>query len=98
MTRQALFENKRKKTAIRGPCWWCAFEWRGVKGVSGSRTRSAGRRPSTERVSITGEAVPLTHRNDPNGSGWWLGGALPPTACHVANEQAPSGGALVGWF
>lgn len=27
-----------------------------------------------------------------------VGGAFPPTACHVANGQTPSGGASVGWF
>lgn len=91
MTRQALFENKRKKTAIRGPCWWCAFEWRGVKGVSGSRTRSAGRRSSTERVSITGEAVPLTHRNDPNGFGWWLGVLFPRPPATWRTNKPPQG-------
>ena len=79
----------------------------GVKGPSPRRFAPAGRtNPLTPTpFEVEGgqgsrsdrEAAPtLTPWNDPNAHGWWSGGALPLTACHVANGQAPLGGRVSG--
>jgi hypothetical protein len=91
---------------------WCAYtpsetattaqvqperaERRGVKGGRGSRTRSAGRSPSTERVS-TRRSEPLTPRSDPDAAR--QGGRKPRSAsCPLTTEgdSLPRPGAGAG--